>query len=136
MSLMYKTILDTTELGFELRERLGRPGYAVVPLDDSDDDNEAYDLARDVGLSVLDDGTAVNAERWMSNRRWVVTASIQIAYNLCLVPAEDLYQTVRDVEGHLKDILGDLVGDGGLTSLDPNLLVDDYDIVVIPGIRS
>ena len=134
MALLYNKIVDTTELGFEIRARLGKPGHAIVPLDDSDDYEEAERLAREAGL-IIEDGVVLNAAQWSGDRRFVVTASIQIAYNMASVPGGDLYYARRAVEQQLESVLGELVGDGGLTAHDPELLVDDYDIVVLPGIH-
>lgn len=134
MALMYNKIVDTTELGFEIRPRLGKMGHAIVPLDNSDDYEEAERLAKEAGL-VIRDGVVLNATQWSEERRFVVTASIQIAYNLAAVPGEDLYGARRDIENQLADVLTALVGDGGLTAHDPELLVDDYDVVVLPGIH-
>ena len=134
MALIYDKIVDTTELGFEIRPRLGKTGHAIVPLDDSDDYEEAERLAREAGL-VIKDGVVLNAAQWSEERRFVVTASIQIAYNLAEIPGDDLYYARRAIEQQLEFVLGDLVGDGGLTAHAPELTVDDYDIVVLPGIH-
>lgn len=131
MALLYNKIVDTTELGFEIRPRLGKPGHAIVPLDDSDDYEEAERLAREAGL-IIEDGVVLNAAQWSEDRRFVVTASIQIAYNMAEIPGEDLYDARREIERQLEFVLSQVVGDGGLTAHAPELLVDDYDINVHP----
>lgn len=134
MALMYNKIVDTTELGFEIRPRLGKPGHAIVPLDDSDDYEEAERLAREAGL-IIKDGVVLNAAQWSGDHRFVVTASIQVAYNMASVTGGDLYYARRAIEQQLESVLGELVGNGGLTAHAPELTVDDYDIVVLPGIH-
>lgn len=134
MALMYNKIVDTTELGFEIRPRLGKLGHTVVPLDDSDDYEEAERLAREAGL-IIEDGVVLNATQWSEERRFVVTASIQVAYNLAEIPGKDLYDARRHIETTLRIAMGDLISEGGLTANLLPLLVDDYDIVVLPGIH-
>lgn len=133
MALMYNKIADATELGFEIR-RLKNGTHVILPLDDGDDYEEAERLAREAGL-IIEDGVALNATQWSEDRRFVVTASVQVAYNLVEIPGKDLYDARRHIETTLRIAMGDLISEGGLTANLLPLLVDDYDIVVLPGIH-